>query len=252
MKQATILTSLVFSILFALTYSNRALAQNNESVKPFDQLVVSPYIDLVLTKGPSETVRLEAENVPLEKVKVKVTGKTLRIYLDQAKMVPKQKKYVGNGYKYRTSIYEGAKVKAFVTYRDLKKLEIRGEQDVLVKDPLQQSKFKLKLFGASQVDMAGLQVKRLKAVLYGENDLYIKSGQIDTQIYRSYGENIVNAQQIKGKVARTRLYGESALKLHVTESLKVSALGESEVEYSGNPQLNKGLIIGASIRHIQD
>ncbi|MGI9542451.1 MAG: head GIN domain-containing protein [Cyclobacteriaceae bacterium] len=252
MKLSTTITALAFCLLFVCSYSHEIFAQEVESVKPFDQLVVSPYIDLILSKGPFETVRFEADNVPLEKVQVKVTGKTLRIYLDQAKVVPKQRKHIGNGYKYRTSIYEGAKVTAYVTYRDLEKLEIRGEQDVFVKDPLQQDKFKLKLFGASRVDMAGLQTRRLKAVLYGENDLYVKSGQIDTQIYRSYGENVVNAQQIKGKVARTRLYGESALKLDVAESLKVSALGESEVIYSGNPRLNKGLIIGASIRRTKD
>jgi len=235
-----------FLVIAALCLSGfRTYAQLAEqALNPFDKIVVSPLVSMVLTKGVRESVRLDYENIQPDKVNCVVKGKTLSIYLDDAKYNVKQRKWKENGRTHRQPIYRGVKVTAYVTYRELKGLQVRGEEDVTCTGPLTSKKFNLRIYGESRVTLAALQTDYLKAALFGENSLIIQSGKVNTQRFRLFGENTIDTGQLKCKNISTSIFGESKLNIFASNQLKVTTLGQSEILYAGNARLNRRLVLG--------
>ncbi len=249
--------SLAFSslvLIAALCLSGpRTYAQLAEqTLNPFDKIVVSPLVSMVLTKGERESVRLEYENIQPDQVNCVVKGKTLRIYLDDAKFNVKQRKWKENGRTHREPVYRGVKVTAYVTYRELKALQVRGEESVTCTGPLTSKKFNLRMYGESTVTLAALETDFLKAALFGENSLIIQSGKVHTQRFRLFGENTIDTGQLKCKNISTSIFGESKLNIFASNRLRVTTFGQSEILYAGNARLNRRLVLGeANISRVQ-
>jgi hypothetical protein len=229
--------------VLALVVSAGAFGQNTKEkdLNDFDRLVLSPHINLVLTQGDQEHIRMEYENVDLRDINVEVSGNTLRIFLENAKIIDKQERY---DYSMSRSIYQDARITAYVTFKDLEYLEIRGDQQVTVESPIRADQFRMKIYGENDVRMKNIQTEYFKVIMYGENELNIDEGKVEYQKYTMYGENIVDVSRVRSLHATTKAYGESEISLHVEHELQVSALGEPIIMYSGNPKVNRGLIIG--------
>ncbi len=220
-------------------------------VKGFDKVIVSPHIELNLVEGPEESVKIENAKVSEDKINVEVEGKTLRIYLDGAKLVTKSEKVErGNG-KWKKSIYNGTMITATVTYNTLKALSIRGEEIVRAMSPIDQDKLKLAIYGESKVYFNSLTAKDLTVSIYGESYLEIESGSVDRQVYRAYGESEVNTTEMDNKSTKITAYGESNFRINVSDRLKVTCYGETTINYKGDADIDKGIVIGeAEIRKI--
>lgn len=232
------------SILFSCV----ATAQTIDKPLPqFDKLITSPFVNVVLTAGEQEHIRLEYQGVDPQKINYTVKGKTLRIYLDDARITVKNRKhYDEDGYMYKKPIYKNVQITAYVTYRQLRSLEVRGEEKVTCETPLVQDDFKLKLYGQSKVTLAGLETNHLSAYLYGENKLSIQAGSSQTQKYRVYGENQIDTKNFTSKHISASSIGESTLNLHASDELRVTTLGESDVYNAGQGQTSKRLTLGRS------
>lgn len=221
-----------------------SVAQNIDEfqVQTFKKIIMSPHITLVLEQGAKEAVTIKSEGIKKEKIHVDIDGSTLRIYLENARMSPgHDKRYNGGS---SLPMYEGADVQAFVTYRELKKLSVRGDEKVLCESPLEGKKFKLKMFGEADVTLSSVETRKFKASMFGENDLQIESGNSKIQKYNSFGENKVDAYHFESAYVKTNSFGESKFHVFATEVLRVSTFGESVVKYDGGAQLEKGLIFG--------
>ena len=240
-------------ILFTLLAIQTSFSQmKNTNVDAFDKVIVSPHIQVTFQKGNSENVVIESSSEPEDKINVEVNGKTLRIYLDGAKEVTKSEKTNERGYEQRKSIYNGTVVKATVTYKDLEELSLRGEEKIVCKSPLKGDKFNLTIYGASQVYLNNVSLGHLKTTIYGESYLELKKGTIDRHKITAYGETKVNTLGVQSKSAKIIAYGEGSYRLKVSNDLKITAYGEATVAYEGNPNINKGIIIGeATIQKIQ-
>ena len=234
-----------YSILFLFLGIQMSFAQlQSVDVDAFDKVIVSPHIQVVFQKGTSENVSIESSSVSEDKINIEVSGKTLRIYLDDAKEVTKSEKIEQNGYIQTKSIYNGTVLKATVTYTNLEGLSLRGEEKIVCKSPLKGDKFNLTIYGASQVYIEKVELGNLKTIIYGESYLELKDGSIGRQKITAYGETKVNTLGVESKSAKIVAYGEGSYRLKVSEDLKITAYGEATVAYEGSPKLNKGIIIG--------
>lgn len=230
----------------AILISTSSFAQEIVKDLPyFNKVQASSHINLVLTKGTQEHLRLEYDGLALDNINVRVKGKTLEIYLDGAKISDKTIKVYENGHKQRKSFYEGAKVTAYITFKELRGLEIRGEESAVCEYPLNAKKFKLRLYGETNVNLSDLTADKLKAKLYGENKLRINEGAILKQKYNLYGENNIETENITSRNIAINSFGENKLHLKAEEKIRIFGLGELEVVYSGNSPLRK-LVIGES------
>ena len=216
-----------------------------QTLPSFNKVITSPHVSLVLVAGEQEGIRLEYQNIEPEKVNYPVRDKTLHIYLDDARITDKQRKWKEGDREYKRSIYDaGVKVIAYVTYRQLKSLQIRGEEEVTCKDELTSDGFRLQVYGQSTVNLKGLKAKALKVKLYGENRVTIQSGRADRQQYRIYGENRLDTENLTGETVSAHSYGDSQLRVYASDRIGVMAFGESDIRYAGGGSLRKGLVIG--------
>ena len=235
MKKYTIL-----AVTILITVSARA-QEINQTLRDFNKIVVSPKINLILERGDQESIRLVYADIPAEKINIGVKGNTLRIFLDDARITEKTMRV---GRHSRRGIYNEVSVTAYVTYRDLKSLQIRGDQELSCNSPIDVKKFRLKAYGENEIRFASLTTEYFKSTLYGQNDLKVKDGRADYQKYKLFGENKIDTRALKSYSATTTIYGESKVKLTTQDELRVNSFGESQITYNGNAHISRGLIFG--------
>ncbi|PCJ98753.1 MAG: adhesin [Flavobacteriaceae bacterium] len=238
---------LVVLILAVLGVKNVQAQSKTSNVAHFNKVIVSPHIQVVFRQGDEESVHIETTNVSYDKINIEVHGKTLRLYLDDAKMVTKSEKVKNDKWKSKQSIYKGTQVSAVVTYKNLKELSLRGEETFVCESPITIEKFRLKIYGESQVYLNEVTLQTLHTTIYGKSYLEIKVGTITHQRFTAYGEGKINALGVDNTTTKITSYGEGNFRLNISETLKVTAYGEAIVAYEGNPAVHKGIVIGETI-----
>jgi hypothetical protein len=233
--------TLLLAICLFILVGARA-QQEETALLPFRKIVVSPKINLVLEAGEKESIRLVCNNVSAEKVNVVVKGKTLQLYLDHARFTEKQIRDYKHGC--RQGIYADASVTAYVTYKQINTLEIRGEGEISCDSKIVSKKFKLRAYGECEINLASLKTKKFVTTLYGENKVNILAGSAERQVYRLIGENKIDTRGFSSETASASIIGEGKLSLNASDEVHVSALGEPVVMVSGNPVISKGIVIG--------
>ncbi len=238
--------SLALLALIALLFCFSTISAQSTiiDVDAFDKVMVSPHIEVVFIEGESESVRIESITEPLEKLNVEVKNNTLSVYLEGAKMTTDTKKQKRNGYNMKVPIYNGTVVKAIITYKNIKTLDLRGEQKFVFESPLKTEELRFSIYGESQVYVNEVQVSDLVVTIYGESFLEITKGETKNQKYTAYGESTVNVANLSSDRTKLIAYGDGTFQFNVSERLKVTAYGEATITYAGSPEVNRGIIIG--------
>ncbi len=231
-------------LLFLFNIENIQAQSKTITVNHFDKVIISPHIQVTFIEGDKEAVYIENISVPIKKLNVEVIGKTLRIYLDDAKMVTKSEKVDDEKWKGKRSIYKGTIATVIVTYKNLEELSLRGEETIICESLLKVERFRLKIYGGSQVYLNKVALGMLQTTIYGESFLEIKEGTIEKQKITAYGETKVNTLGVHNTTTKITAYGEGSYRINVSENLKVTAYGKATIAYMGNPNVNKGIIIG--------
>ncbi|MGC1514068.1 MAG: head GIN domain-containing protein [Maribacter sp.] len=247
MKKTIVNLLVVMLVVGTITAQDKTI-----EVRSFEKIIVSPHIEVNLVEGDQEMVVIENAKVPMDKINVEVEGNTLRLYLDGAKVVTKSERVSNNEWRGTKSLYNGTIVTATITYKKLKNLSIRGEEIVRSTSPLKASDFKIQLYGETKVYLEEVDIEDLTVAIYGSSYLEIEKGTIDRQVFRAYGESEVNTVGMHALETKITAYGESNFRIQVSERLKVTCYGETNVNYTGDPEVDMGIIIGeAKIRKIR-
>jgi len=233
-----------FVILLFLNFTNLMAQSKTVAVSNFDKVIISPHIQVTFREGDKEAVIIEQNKEPFEKLNIEVVNHTLRIYLEDAKMVTKSERIRGNNGERRVSKYKGTVVSAIVIYKKLEKLSLRGEQTFVLESPLKMSKLSLNIYGESQVYINEVALDNLYVSIYGESYLEIKKGSITRQKFISYGESTINTIEVNNQSTKITAYGTGSFRFNITDDLKITSYGEATVAYKGNPTVRKGIVIG--------
>ncbi len=221
----------------------------NKELRPFTRIVASPKVNLILKKGDRESIELKYNGVSRDKINIEVSGRTLHVYLDGARKVERRIETYSEHYRRYRNMYEGASITAYVTYRELEGLEIRGEQELTVEDPIEAPEFTLRAYGENEITLASLKTEYFRVNLYGENKLKIKSGKVIEQRYKLYGENDINTTEMKSAYISTSIFGEGDLRVHSAKEVRINAFGEPTIQVAGNGKIYKRLIFGQARIH---
>jgi hypothetical protein len=238
-----------FIISFISLLATSGFSQEiQRELKSFSRIIASPRVNLILKKGDKESVRLVYHDVSKSKINIEVSNHTLHLYLDNARKVEKMDPYEPK-HGPRRSMYDGVSITAYVTYRYLEGLEIRGNQELTCYDPIESDEFRLKAYGENEITLASLKTDFFKASLYGTNDLRIKKGKVLEQKYKLYGENKIDTHEMKSAFASTSIFGEGHLKLNSTEEVRIDAFGEPNIYVDGGAHVSRRLVIGRTNIH---
>src|SRR5215212_2465328 len=104
-----------FAALLFLTSINTSAQK--KAVNHFDKIIVSPYIQVTFVQGDDEIVAIDKIKVDQSKLHIDVANKTLHIYLEGAKDIPKNEKDYSKGYRETHSLYNKTTVVATITYK---------------------------------------------------------------------------------------------------------------------------------------
>jgi hypothetical protein len=236
-----ILLSTLFAFIGLIAFAQEEFT---EEVPPFDKITISPKINLVLIKGDTESVKVAYKNIHAGRINVTVNGGRLRVFLDEARFVDRrERKYYDDGYD-KVSIYHNAEVTAYVTYHHLHEVEMRGEEILTCDSEINTEKFKLKIFGNAEVNIASVKAYKFKTSIYGTNKIKIVGGKTTHQVYRLFGENKIDTRGMENVTASARIYGEGKLMLTAKEELKINSFGEPDIEVNGSAHIHRGIIMG--------
>ncbi|MBA4053826.1 MAG: DUF2807 domain-containing protein, partial [Marivirga sp.] len=141
----TLLLTVTLLVLAAQLSVAQEIARD---LKSFRKIIVSPKVNLILEKGDKENIRLVYDNVSPDKINIEVQGHTLRVYLDDAKVTERTERFNDFG---KRSIYHDVVITAYVTYKELEHLEIRGNQELTCNGPIRAERFTLKAYGENEI-----------------------------------------------------------------------------------------------------
>ena len=222
-----------------------ALAKEIEHSLPgFDKIIVSPKINVVLQKGDKESIKIIYSNIDESNINIEVSRNKLHLYLYKSKWFERQEKYRHGECDFERDAYRNASVTAYVTYRELKKLVVRGEEEVSIVDTLTTANFKLKVYGEAEIRITALTTDQFKAKMYGGNNLKINGGKIKNQKYTLYGGNKIDTRAIESETIASVIYGEGQLRVNASQWMSLTSFGEPRIQLNGNAHLYKGIVIG--------
>tara|TARA_R110000868_G_scaffold6126_10_gene35382 strand:- start:5192 stop:5938 length:747 start_codon:yes stop_codon:yes gene_type:complete len=239
--------NLKYLVIVALAFTSQIItAQTKKAVEPFNKVIISPHIETTFVQGDEESVTILGNTISDDKVNIEVNGKTLRIYLDDAKETTKHEKVVIDGVKRKVPIYKGKVLTIKVTYKNIEELSLRGEQRTVCESLIDIEKFKLKIYGESQVTFKDIKLQEFDVDVYGESILTIEKGTTANQNITAYGESKINLLEVDNKISKLKAYGEAEFNVNSSEEIKFTAYGEAQLRYKGNASVKIGLSFGDS------
>ncbi len=235
-----------YTTIICICLTQVMLSQTKRAVESFNKVIISPHIETTFVQGDENSLTILDSSESEDKINIEVNGETLRVYLDDAKETTKHIKVVKNGVKRKVPIYKGKVLTIKISYKNLETLSIRGEQATLCESRLDVEKFKLKIYGESEVVFNEVHFSDFDVDVYGESHLSIKKGTIGNQKITAYGEGIIDLVEVDNKFSKLKAYGEAEFIVQTSERIKFTAYGEAKLRYKGSAIINKGLSFGDS------
>lgn len=200
----------------------------------FHSIVVSQAIDLIVSQGNEDAVVVSAaETTYRDRIKTEVRDGVLRIYFEGAARFNLNKK--------------NPALKAYVSVRQLRSLDVNGACNVKVNGVLRSDSLFINLTGASHFK-GEVIVSSLKVRQSGASNSVFK-GRVTNLDVVVTGASDFNGFELHSDKGIANASGASDIKVTVNEDLKVNSSGASDVQYKGSAVLSESRTSGAgSIR----
>lgn len=205
-------------------------------VAGFSGIEVSGAIDLYISQGKEEAVAISAGDPELtDRIRTEVKDNVLHIYFE------------GKGLSWQSK-WSNNKFKAYVTFKELNKLEAGGACNVRFTSPVKFSDLKLELSGASDLQMEA-EMDELVMVLSGASECKM-SGKANNAKINCSGASSLKAYDLKIANCKIDASGASGVKISVTKELSARASGASSISYKGEGLVRDISSSGASsVKH---
>jgi hypothetical protein len=226
-----ILLSFLAVLSVTAVLSQRPIKDANAQVreaKNFHGISVGSAFSVYLTQGNEEAVAVSASDEKvLEKIVVEVKDGILHIGLDK------------NAWR-----LSNKNLKAYISFKNIDKLNISGSCDVLVEGSIKANELRIGLSGAS--DLKGkLEVNKLTVDLSGASDMSLSGSAPQISIEAS-GASKFKGFDLATDFCNAQASGASDIKITVNKELSVQASGASDIDYKGAGVIRNLKTSGAS------
>ncbi len=221
----TIIGVLVAGLTFAQPTMERMISD-------FSVVSAGEHINIYLSKGDEPSLFMESNGISPHDIITEKSGDKLKIYLRQAKLFDKD------------NWYRDQEVDVYLTYTELEGVIIKGDGELICKDPIIADRFFIRAYGNNLVQLGYLQADKLLTKAYGDNRIEILGGNANEQKLKLYGENYVNTMAMTGTKGKVSTFGTSDVSVAPTNRLHYNVFGESVINFKGNPALSNGLVFG--------
>ncbi len=201
------------------------------SVGAFHAIKVSNAFDVIIRQGSEEAVVVSAGDEKYRsRIKTEVVNGVLRISYDNESV-----------WKWNS---ENKKLRAYISVKNIDKLEISGATDVKIDGVLKGSNLKIDLSGASSLKGA-VVYESISIDQSGASDSKL-SGTVKNLDIDVSGASDFNCFELVAENCRAEASGASDIFVTVNHDLKVNASGASDVQYKGNASISDFKTSGAS------
>jgi hypothetical protein len=224
---------------FLILLSSGAIAQDAmindknaqvRNVSGFNAIRISGSIDVYLTQGNSEAVAVSASEEKFrDRIKTEVVNGTLKIYYDNEKF---------------NLTTANRKLRAYVSVKDINRLEVSGASDLKISGTLTASALQLNISGSSDLE-GSLKVGDLRLVASGASDAKIK-GSVTTLNVEASGASDIKGYDLTVDECTAKASGASDINLTVNKQISAQASGASSVYYKGDAVMKEVHTSGAS------
>lgn len=224
MKSKSYFKTLVF-LLVTVLYVLPAHSQQtkNIAVASFQNIAVASGIDLYLTQGSAEGVKVVAHEDLINDVVVQKEGNSLTI---------KYKNNISWG-----RLVKGQSIKVYVTCKNIAAVTASGGSDVYSQNTIKANTLNITASGGSDIKLS-VSTQNLELRTSGGSDVDIKGTATNMNATASGGSDI-DALELIVDYAKVTASGGSDANVNVSKGLEASASGGSDVNYKGNASVNK-------------
>jgi len=232
----------LFSLFAFIALTATAIAQKTfndpnaekRNASGFHAIEVAGGIDLFLSQG-SEAVAVSAAKTEYrEKIMTKVENGVLKIWFEWK-----------NGLKVD---WGNRKLKAYVSFKNLERLEASGGSDVDVDGSINVSKLDMDISGGS--DFSGkVDIIELKVGASGGSDVSI-SGKTTRLTIDASGGSDFSGYELSADICNVEASGGSDVFITVNKELSANASGGSDVHYKGNGLIRDIKTSSSSIKKV--
>ncbi len=219
MKNLLLSTALLFTAFVSnaqQTLVNDANAEKREITSGFNAIKVSGGIDIYLSQYETESIAVSAsDDKHKANIKTVIENGTLNIYYDSKGGWTKGDK----------------KLKVYVAFKNLERLEAGGASDVQVAGSINVSSLSLDMSGASEFKGA-VNVSTLTMQLSGASDVKMSGTAVNITI-ESSGASDFKGYDLVTENCTAKASGASDINITVNKELNVHASGASDIFYKG-------------------
>lgn len=188
------------------------------SVPAFSRLSVEDGIDVFLTQGDEQRLRVEVEGYELADVVTEVEGEQLRIY----RRGPARRGFLQDN-----------DMTVYLDFVELEAIDASSGSDIRSRNELELERLRAEASSGSDLDLF-VRAGTLEFLLSGGSDLEIR-GDTRSLDVQARGGSDVSARSLNTERARLVLAGGSDATVSVSGSVDIDAHGGSDVTIHGNP-----------------
>ena len=201
-------------------------------VSGFETIEFSGIGNIFITQDDTESLRVEAENNIIERLKVETQGNKLVIGL--------KSNFI--------NVIPTKPVNFYLTVKDLRDIEISGAGNVTC-EKLTTSDIEILSSGLGNIDM-GIVAESLEVDISGAGKVDI-SGQVKTQDISISGAGSYEAFELESSDCQISISGVGKAELNAANTLDIQMSGFGSIEYKGNPTVTQNISGGGKIKSVE-
>lgn len=242
LKSKTIAMQKLFSLLLLTAFITTANAQKTindanaqkRNVSGFHAIEVSGGIDLYVSQGEEAVAVSAAKTEYRDKIVTEVKDGVLKIWFDWK-----------NSSKFDWGSH---KMKAYVSVKNLDRLEGSGGSDISIDGSLKVPKLSLEISGGSDFD-GKVEADQLNVHASGGSDVSI-AGKAATLTIEASGGSDFDGYNLASDMCNVEASGGSDVRITVNKELSANASGGSDVYYKGSGLIRDLKTSGSSIKKV--
>lgn len=234
--KSKLLSILVLSLCLQICESTLAKALSpatvvapgdERTVKNFNGVVAGGPIQVIVTLGDKETLRFEGDAGAISTLVSEVRGELL-IIRPQTSWISWSRKY------------EGKKITAYVTARQLSSISMSGDGSIRVIGTVTAAEFAATLSGSGSIK-AYVEADKITGVLSGSGTSDI-SGKTGLATITLSGTGTFGSKALSADEVSARISGKGNIRISTNGKIKATISGSGQIYYSGDADIEQTVI----------
>jgi hypothetical protein len=209
------LTSCVDGQFYRSVRGNGNVVTKERQSRYFDAVRVATGIDVYLTQGDRESIRVEADENLHEYIVTEVRDGILRVYTNNV------------------NIRDAEMKRVHVTIKDVKSLESSSAGDIIGQSPVKSGNVQIEASSSGDIILE-LYAAEVEVGISSAGNINLK-GEAEKLSADLSSAGDLDAYDFKVKEADVSVSSAGSAKINVSESLKARASSAGDIMYMGNP-----------------